>query len=325
MVTTEVFENLKSLQEILVQKYELEGKKNDAPKQLSNQEDLLAKTQKEFIEQKASYDATQEKVSQLKAQLEEAVKSREEGEKGVANSTTHREYEALEKQITEAKLLEEQVRKDLQKEEKDLAELNERLKNTEESIKFNESELNSSRESLNKELSTYDEKLAKLKVEEDKVTKNINNIYSKEENAELKAQEILFKFQRIIQRNSEGIVSVRNGVCSGCHMILPANFANEVREGEDINFCPYCSRILYYEEVSEDQQEDYLNMGVAGSLAGLDEDFKDEDPDLADDEEREESEYDEDENEFSEDSEDEDDDSSEDEGSDDSDEEEDEE
>ena len=325
MVTTEVFENLKQLQEILVQKYELEGKKNNAPKQLSNQEDLLAKTKKECIELKANYDASGEKVSQLKVQLEEAVKSREEGEKGVANSTTHREYEALEKQITEAKTLEEQVRKDLQHEEKDLAELNERLKNSEELIKFQESELNSSRDSLNKELTSYDEKLAKLKVEEDKVTKNINNIYSKEENAELKAQEILFKFQRIIQRNSEGIVSVRNGVCSGCHMILPANFANEVREGEDINFCPYCSRILYYEEVSEDQQEDYLNMGVAGSLAGLDEDFKDEDPDLADDEEREESEYDEDENEFSEDSEDEDDESSEDEDSDDSDEEEDEE
>lgn len=284
MVTTEVFENLKSLQEILVQKYELEGKKNDAPKQLSNQEDLLAKTQKEFIELKSNYDETQEKVSQLKTQLDEAVKSREEGEKGVANSTTHREYEALEKQITEAKLLEEQVRKDLQKEEKELAELNERLKNTEESIKFNESELNTSRDSLNKELASYDDKLAKLKVEEDKVTKNINNIYSSEENAELKAQEILFKFQRIIQRNSEGIVSVRNGVCSGCHMILPANFANEVREGEDINFCPYCSRILYYEEVSEDQQEDYFDIGAAGSLSGLDDEFDDEDSEFGEDE-----------------------------------------
>ncbi|WP_022932688.1 zinc ribbon domain-containing protein [Treponema bryantii] len=323
MVTTEVFENLKSLQEILVQKYELEGKKSDAPKQLSNQEDLLAKTQKEFIEQKSNYDATQEKVTQLKAQLEEAVKSREEGEKGVANSTTHREYEALEKQITEAKTLEEQVRKDLQHEEKDLAELNERLKNSEELIKFQESELNSSRESLNKELSSYDNKLAKLKVEEDKVTKNINMIYAGEENAELKAQEILFKFQRIIQRNSEGIVSVRNGVCSGCHMILPANFANEVREGEDINFCPYCSRILYYEEVSEDQAEDYFDIGAAGSLAGLDDEFEDEDSEYGDDEEKEErSEFD-DEEEFdeeSEDSEDEDEDSD-----DDSDEDEDEE
>ena len=323
MVTTEVFENLKSLQEILVQKYELEGKKSDAPKQLSNQEDLLAKTQKEFIEQKSNYDATQEKVTQLKAQLDEAVKSREEGEKGVANSTTHREYEALEKQITEAKTLEEQVRKDLQREEKDLAELNERLKNSEELIKFQESELNSSRESLNKELSSYDNKLAKLKVEEDKVTKNINMIYAGEENAELKAQEILFKFQRIIQRNSEGIVSVRNGVCSGCHMILPANFANQVREGEDINFCPYCSRILYYEEVSEDQAEDYFDIGAAGSLAGLDDEFEDEDSEYGDDEEKEErSEFD-DEEEFddeSEDSEDEDEDSD-----DDSDEDEDEE
>lgn len=325
MVTTEVFENLKSLQEILVQKYELEGKKSDAPKQLSNQEDLLAKTQKEFIEQKSNYDATQEKVTQLKAQLEEAVKSREEGEKGVANSTTHREYEALEKQITEAKLLEEQVRKDLQHEEKDLAELNERLKNSEELIKFQESELNSSRDSLNKELTSYDEKLAKLKVEEDKVTKNINMIYSAEENAELKAQEILFKFQRIIQRNSEGIVSVRNGVCSGCHMILPANFANEVREGEDINFCPYCSRILYYEEVSEDQQEDYFDMGVAGSLAGLDEDFEDEDSEEREDEDEEiKSEFDDEDeidDEDSEDTEDEDDEDSDDEDDDNEDEE----
>ena len=303
MVTTEVFENLKSLQKILVQKYELEGKKSDAPKQLSNQEDLLAKTQKEFIEQKSNYDATQEKVTQLKAQLEEAVKSREEGEKGVANSTTHREYEALEKQIAEAKLLEEQVRKDLQHEEKDLAELNERLKNSEELIKFQESELNSSRESLNKELSSYEQKLNKLKVDEDRVTKNINMIYAGEENAELKAQEILFKFQRIIQRNSEGIVSVRNGVCSGCHMILPANFANEVREGEDINFCPYCSRILYYEEVSEDQAEDYFDIGAAGSLAGLDDEFEDEDSEYGDDEEKEErSEFD-DEEEFDEESE----------------------
>ncbi len=284
MVTTEVFENLKQLQEILVQKYELEGKKNNAPKQLSNQEDLLAKTKKECIELKANYDASGEKVSQLKVQLDEAVKSREEGEKGVANSTTHREYEALEKQITEAKSLEEQVRKDLQREEKELAELNERLKNSEELISFQEKELNDSRNSLDKEINSYNKKLNELKTQEDKVTKNINKIYSKEENAELKAQEILFKFQRIIQRNSEGIVAVRNGVCTGCHMILPANFANEVREGEDINFCPYCSRILFYEEVSEDQAEDYFDMGAAGSLAGLDDDFEDEDSEFNDDE-----------------------------------------
>ena len=31
-------------------------------------------------------------------------------------------------------------------------------------------------------------------------------------------------------------------------MVLPAQFQNDVHAGEEIHFCPYCSRILYYEE-----------------------------------------------------------------------------
>ena len=50
-------------------------------------------------------------------------------------------------------------------------------------------------------------------------------------------------------------------------MFLPAQFANEVRKNEDILFCPYCSRILYYEETSEDQKQNFT-----GSLANLDDD-----------------------------------------------------
>lgn len=120
-------------------------------------------------------------------------------------------------------------------------------------------------------------------------------------------QEILFKFQRIIQRNTQGIVAVKNGVCQGCRMILPAQFANEVRKNEDILFCPYCSRILYYEESNEaEQQESFFKLDDTESLANLDdEDFEeDEDEEIeekeaaADDEifdEEDESEDDEDE------------------------------
>lgn len=276
MVTTEIFESLKELQTILVQKYELEKKVADAPKQLCNQEDLLAKTQKEFIELKAQYDVLVEKIGKIKDELNQAISEREEGEKGVANSTTHREYETLEKQIADAKSKEDNFRHELQHEEKKLAEINEKMKNSEELIEFQESELKSSKDSLNNELSGYNEELSALKEQEDKIVPNLD-------------QEILFKFQRIIQRNSEGIVAVKNGVCTGCHMILPANFANEVREGENIKFCPYCSRILFYEEVSEDQSEDYFNIGLAGSLAGLDDD-EDYDDDIEEKEDYEERE-----------------------------------
>ena len=195
---------------------------------------------------------------------------------------THREYEALEKQITEATEKENEVRKELQKEEKLLEEIKETLKINEEMINSQESDLSASKESLNKELAKYDSELAGLKKDEDKITPDLD-------------QEILFKFQRIIQRNSEGIVAVRNGVCTGCHMILPAQFANLVREGDSINFCPYCSRILFYEETGDEESyTSYFSLEEAGSLT----DLSDSDDEEADDEDREEKLYDEGEEEF---------------------------
>lgn len=275
MVTTDTFDKLKKLQDILVQKYELDEKIKEEPKQLDVQEELLARLKKEFIEKNTTYESIKDNVLKIKFDLEEAIKSRESGEKGMDNITTHREYEALEKQIAEATDKENEVRKDLQKEEKRLSELNETLKNYESMISSQEADLNSSRDSLNNQLSEYNNEIAQLKAEEDKIAPNID-------------QEILFKFQRIIQRNTNGIVSVRNGVCTGCHMTLPPQFANIVREGDNINFCPYCSRILYYEEVAEDEAENYFDINTAGSLADLDDEFEDEDEEM-DNENQEES------------------------------------
>ena len=279
MATQDIFEKLKKLQTILVKKYDLEKKKEEAPKQLGSQEELLARMKKEYIEKNNEYEEVKTKVAQLKFDLDEAVKSREKGEKGMDDIQTHREYEALEKQITEATEKETEVRKELQKEEKLLEEIKENLKLNEEMINSQESDLAASKENLNKELQKYDSELNSLKKDEDKITPDLD-------------QEILFKFQRIIQRNSEGIVAVRNRVCTGCNMILPAQFANIVREGENINFCPYCSRILFYEDTGNEKDFDpIISMDDAGSLADLDDDFDDEE--AYDEEEREEKLYDE--------------------------------
>jgi hypothetical protein len=69
-------------------------------------------------------------------------------------------------------------------------------------------------------------------------------------------------------------------------MILPAQFANDVHAGKEIVFCPYCSRILYHEESSEDEVVLFDTESV-GSLADLDdlEEEKDEDGDEDDEEE----------------------------------------
>ena len=69
-------------------------------------------------------------------------------------------------------------------------------------------------------------------------------------------------------------------------MILPAQFANEVRIGDKIVYCPYCSRILYYLE-NDGTENEYFNEEDAGSLSDLD-DFIDEDEDGEGDDEEDE-------------------------------------
>ena len=130
-------------------------------------------------------------------------------------------------------------------------------------IKAQEDDLNSSKDALSQQIQDYKNQLEDLSKKEQELTPGLN-------------QEIVYKFQRIIQRNSQGIVAVRNGVCTGCQMILPGQFANEVRDGEKILFCPYCSRILFYQEVEEGEVEDYSTLEETGSLADFEDEFADE-------------------------------------------------
>ena len=263
MEMNEVFDKLKSLQDVLVEKYDLEKKIKSSPKQLDSQDELLARLKKEYIEKNKSYEEIKATVEHLKRELAEAEASRESGEKSMDNITSHREYEALDKQISEATEKEASVRKDLQREEKKLAELDESLKADEAMISSQESDLNQSKADLSKQIEDYQAQLENLKVKENEITPELD-------------KEIVYKFQRIIQRNSEGIVAVKNGVCTGCQMILPGQFANEVRDGEKILFCPYCSRILFYQEVASDESVDFSNLAETGSLADFEDEFADE-------------------------------------------------
>jgi len=87
-------------------------------------------------------------------------------------------------------------------------------------------------------------------------------------------EDLKFKFERIIRSKSGmGIVPIHGVVCTGCHMMLPANFVNEVRQADKIVFCPYCSRILYYEETETDESMEEI---LAGSLVDLNNDENEE-------------------------------------------------
>ena len=262
-----VFDKLKDLQDILAEKYDLETKISDTPRLLDEQEMLLSKLKEEFLKKNSEFEEARAKVAHLKAELAEVEAIRENGEKGMDSITTHREYDSLEKQISDAKAKETEIRSELLKEEKMMDEKDAELKIEEEMIHNQESSIAEGRSSIEKQLESYKSECDKLEEKEKTLSSEID-------------PEIILKFQRIIKRNRKGIVSVKGIVCSGCHMILPAQFANEVHAGNKVMFCPYCSRILYYEEPTEDESS--FTLTDTGSLADLK--FFDDDEEGLDDE-----------------------------------------
>ena len=176
---------------------------------------------------------------------------------------TQREYEALDKEIRDASEKEQQYRKDLQHRERILGELDEQIKQHTALIEQQEKEIEDRRKKIEAEISDKQKQIDTLRKKESKLTENLDT-------------EVVFKFERIIKNKMGiGIVAIKGNVCMGCHMILPVQFANEVRIGEEFVFCPYCSRILYYEESAEGE-EDFFNTEDTGSLSDLD-DIEEED------------------------------------------------
>ena len=262
----DIFEKLKELQDILSQKYEIERDINEIPRAMVTKTELLNRLKKTYIEKNDKVEGTKKRIATLRIRLADAEALREKYEKQMDEIKTQREYEVLDKEIKDATEKEQDYRKDIIKSEKDLEEFKYMLERDEQLIKQQEDDLTSEEEKNKSESESKKQLLIDLEEQEKKTTPEMD-------------EEILFKFERIIRSKSGvGIVPVKNAVCSGCHMILPAQFVNQVRKGEEIHFCPYCSRILFFEELEADDTFDMTFLSdddETESLADLEDDEDD--------------------------------------------------
>lgn len=236
----EVFNKLRALQEVLSKKFEIEREIEEIPKALTTKTELLNRLRKSYIDKNNLLEETKTNIKNLRDKLTDAEQQRENYEKQMDLIKTQREYEALDKEIKDAIEKEQQYRKEILKEEKEFEELGHRLERDELMIKQQEEELKAENKKIKDESKEKEDDLKVLMHQESDIVPGLD-------------EEILFKFERIIKSKSGlGIVPVRGSVCTGCHMILPAQFVNDVRRGEKILFCPYCSRILFFDETGED-------------------------------------------------------------------------
>jgi len=285
MTTMEMLEKLKSYQEILGARVALEEEIALLPKTIEAQNEMLSRLKKNFSEKEEAFRLSEERIRELRQALQDAELAREKAEQQMDGITTQREYEAINKEIRDATEKEQNLRKDIQQQERSFAEIEEELQKTRGGISMLEQEIAEKGQVIESQRETKAAEVERLKAEEQAISKGIGG-------------DILFKLERIIRnKKGVGVVPIHGVVCTGCHMILPANFVNEVRDEEatKVHFCPYCSRILFFEETEE--APEFIGDIESGSLADL-ADYAEEGEDEGDDDEEEQREQEDQEKDF---------------------------
>ena len=96
----------------------------------------------------------------------------------------------------------------------------------------------------------------KAKQEElDVLIKERNESITKLKDKKLKMEnkldpKIVNMFNRIYENKDQAaIVPVENSICDGCYTKIPKQIEISLKEKEKVIFCPFCSRILYIEEM----------------------------------------------------------------------------
>lgn len=48
-------------------------------------------------------------------------------------------------------------------------------------------------------------------------------------------------------RKDQPLAAVRDGICAGCRLQIPPQLISQVKRSDDLQICPYCRRMLYWE------------------------------------------------------------------------------
>ena len=253
MITENDLDKLRTLQQVFTEKIRLEHYIQEAPKQLGALEEAHNRTKKVFIEKNQEYEKVKNAEEEARANLREAEAAGEKAELTISKINSAREYEALDKERLAAKINETNYRKEVLQKERMLLELDEQIKQHAALIEQFEKDLTERRAGIETDVAEKKKQANSLMKQEKKLTEDLDS-------------EVVFKFERIIKNKKEGIVAIKGNVCMGCHMILPAQFSNNVRKFEEYVFCPYCSRILYYEDAPDDNEEIFFDDEDTGAL-----------------------------------------------------------
>ena len=193
---------------------------------LETERTQLTETQRYYSEQKSQLQTEEATVSGAKHKLSLAKNSKE--------------YVAAQREI-------EQTRESVQAREAEVAKLVEAIQAKEKLLADRADELKGLRTSIEKDgevarvkMAEVQSKIDALQVARDKIAAGIRPDYLK-------------RYGAIRMRRGMAVATVRNGTCLGCNMNVPPQLFNTLQRGNTLETCPYCHRIVYWEDLMKDE------------------------------------------------------------------------
>ena len=216
-------------------------KKKELPERCLRLDEEFRVFSEKMEEERSRFDlsvkAHRDKEQEFKDGQEKLRKTKER----LLEVKTNKEYQAMLKEIESIEQKNSGIEEEILSLLERMDSLRKELKHSEEVSQDRRQAYERQRSQIEKEISTLDREILGHQKALQTLSRKIDSTLAK-------------RYEMIKGRkNGLAVVSVVRGVCSGCHMNVPPQLCNELQRSDSFLTCPYCNRILFWEERADDE------------------------------------------------------------------------
>ena len=228
-------ENIESLQKLQI----VDLRIRELTEGLTRYPNEINDLKKDLLEKEESINLKETSLSELKTQRDGLESSLRSNQESIKNSEarlfaikTHREYEALQKEITETR------KENLEMEDRTISVMTE-IEETETALAEEKENYATLKEQYAQQIAEKEKKIEELEISRKPAEKEKNEIVSKID------PKILPLYERIFNRNGRALALAENEKCTSCNINIPPQLYNEILKRLKLVQCPSCKKILY--------------------------------------------------------------------------------
>ncbi len=193
----------------------------------------------DLLEREESINLKETALSELKAQrdgLEASLRSNQESikksEERLFAIKTHKEYEALQKEITDTR------KENLEIEDRTISVMAE-IEETEGALAEEKESYATLKEEYAQQIAEKEKRIEELEISRKPAEKEKSEILS------VIDPKILPLYERIFKKNGRALALAENEKCTSCNINIPPQLYNEILKQTQLVQCPNCKKILY--------------------------------------------------------------------------------